>query len=48
MNSLKAEMTTLENMAGAFFNPNSITVYWKDPISIAKVVLCRSSGAILI
>ena len=48
MNSLKAEMTTLENMASAFFNPKGITVYWKDPISVAKVVLCRSFGAIQI
>lgn len=32
-------MKTLENITGAFFNPNCITVYGKDPPSVAKVVL---------
>ena len=48
MYSLNAEMTTREDMVGAFFNPKGMTVYWKDPISVAKVVFGQSSGAIRI
>jgi hypothetical protein len=48
MNFLKTTMTTLEKIAGAFFNPKGMTVYWYDPHSVAKVVLYLSSEAILI
>jgi hypothetical protein len=48
INSLNAAMTTLENILGAFFNPNDMIIYWYDPHSVEKVVLYLSSGAILI
>ena len=46
--SLKFATNTLENIVGAFFSPKGINVYWYEPHSVAKVVLCRSSGVILI
>ena len=45
---LKDSNSTLEKIAGAFLRPKGITVYWNEPHSIAKVVLCRSSGWIMI
>jgi hypothetical protein len=48
MNSLKASITTLENMVGSFFSPKGMTVYCYDPHSIEKLVLCLSSRALLI
>jgi hypothetical protein len=38
-NSLNASTTTLENMDNELFNPKGIIVYWKEPRSIANVVL---------
>jgi hypothetical protein len=47
MNSLKVVITILEKTAGAFFKPNGITLYAKDPHSVIKVVFLLSSSAIL-
>jgi hypothetical protein len=47
MNSLKDAITILEKTAGAFFNPNGITLYVKDPHSIMNVVFFLSSSTIL-
>jgi hypothetical protein len=48
MNSLNAAITPLENIVGALFSPNDMTVYWWDPHYVEKVVLYMSYGAILI
>jgi len=48
MNSLKASITTLENIVGAFFNPIGMTVYWYNPHSMEKVVVYLYYGGILI
>jgi hypothetical protein len=48
INYVNKARTTLENIAGALFNPNDITVYWRFPHSIANVVLCMSSYKIII
>jgi hypothetical protein len=47
MNSLKDAIAILQKPAGAFFKPNGITLYVKDPHYIMKVVLFLSSSAIL-
>ena len=37
-----------EKMAGMFFSQNSITMYWKQPHFVVKVIFLLSSGVILI
>ena len=48
MNSLKATKIILWNIVGALLKLKGITIYWKKPHSVRKVVLCRPSLAILI
>jgi hypothetical protein len=41
-NYWNALIMILENKAGAFFNPNGITLYANDPNSVTKVVFSWS------
>lgn len=48
MNSLNATMTMCEKIIDAFLSLKGITIYWKNPHSVAKFVLLLSSCAIFI